>query len=120
MKDDESGHHTYHVVSFKHLTLIASTIAVERKGTRLLSLVFLSERNTSTNRHLSTNNTVPTKEGWCEYVHGSSFTIRHAGLAAQQFANNSFDGPTTHDSIRMAPVCGDKTVLFGDSMLNTY
>lgn len=119
-EDDGGGHHAYHVISFKHLTLIASTIAVQRKGTGLLSLVFLSERYTSTDWHLSTNNTVPTKEGWCEYVHGSSFTIRHADLAAQQLANDSFNGPTTHDSVRMAPVCGDKTVVFGDSMLNTY
>ena len=53
---------TDHVVSLKHLTLVGSTISVHGKRHGLVTEVLLRKGDTSSDRNLSTDDSVSSKE----------------------------------------------------------
>jgi hypothetical protein len=111
--------YTHHVESLEHLTLVARTITVEGESAGLFAHVLLGEADTGSYWDLGTDDTVSTKEGGGEDVHGAALSMGHPGLAPQKLGNNTLDGTATHDSEGMAAVRGDDTVILGDTMLQT-
>lgn len=73
-----------HVEALEDLTLIGGTVSVHSEGSMLIGLahVLLGEGDTSTDGHLSTDNTVSTEERFCEDMHRAAFTVRHSVLAS--------------------------------------
>ena len=106
--------YTYQVVRLKHLTLVTHTITVQHKRAIFLAHVLLSETHTCTDRNLSSDDTVASDEGWGEDVHGTTFSKRHADLAIEELANDTFDRATVHDG---EAVSGDDAVILADPVL---
>src|ERR1700722_10039956 len=55
----------------------------------------------------------------CEDVHGSTFPMGHANLAAQKLADDAGDSPTTHDCERMTAIRGNDAVFGSDAVFET-
>ena len=109
----------YHVKRFEDLTLVTSSVTIKSKSSIRLLHIFLCEGEASPNRHLRPDNTVPTKEGWGENVHRTTFTARHPPLTAEQFSNDTLDCPTAHHGEGVATIGGDDAVILSDTMLET-
>jgi len=110
---------THHVERLEHLTLVRCTITVHRKRAVLLALVLLRERRTRADRDLGTDDTVSTKEGRSEDVHGATLALGHASLATEELGEDSRDGAATKDSEGVAAVASDDTVVLLDTVLHT-
>jgi len=108
---------THHVERLEDLTLVTRAITVQGEGTVLLAHVLLGETHTGSNRDLSSDDTVASKEGRGEDVHGTTLSVGHADLATEELANDTLDSATTHDGEGMAAVSSDDAVLLADSVL---
>jgi len=119
MRTEENVGRTYHVVSLKHLPLVASTISIQRKRTVFLAHVLLSKAHTSTNGDLSTDDTVASEKRRSENVHRATFSMGHADLTTKELTNDTLDSATTHDGKRVATIGRYDAVVLGDSTLKT-
>jgi len=72
---------TDHVVRLEDLTLVGSSISVHSESDGLLLEVLLSERDSSSDGDLSSDDSVSSKERRSEHVHGSSLSVGHSGLS---------------------------------------
>ena len=106
-----------HIECLKDLALITRAVTVESKrGGRPLE-VFLRKRDTGAERDLCANDTIPTKEAWCEDMHGATLPAGHANLTAEKLAENTSDCATTKNSEWMTAICGYDHVVLGNRRL---
>src|SRR6266404_1321833 len=77
-------------------------------------MVFLRKCDTGADGDLGANDTVPSEEGWGEDVHGTTLSIRHADLAAEEFANDTGDRTATKNGKRMTAIGSDHKVVLGN------
>jgi hypothetical protein len=75
--------------------------------------VLLSKHNTGADRDLCAHDTVPTKEVWCEDMHGATLPVGHADLTAKKLAENTSDCATTKNGKWMTVIGGDDHVVLG-------
>lgn len=108
-----------HVVSLEDLTLVAGTITVEDDAGILSSLVLVGKSKTSTDRNLSTDDTIATIETLGEHVHGTALAVGNTLTSAKKLANDGLDSSTTHQCETVASVGSDNVVLLGNGMFNT-
>jgi len=108
-----------HIERLKHLSLITSTITIQRHSRILIPIILMRKRKTSTNRNLSTDYTVSTIESLCKHMHGSTLSIRDSVTTTKQLANDGCNGSTTHESKSVAAVCGDDVVFFGEGVFDS-
>jgi hypothetical protein len=89
---------TYHVESLEGLTLVARTIAGQHKCAVLPTHVLLNKTHTSPNL-APTIPSPPKNDGVKMSIEPSfpKFSMGDAYLATKEFADNTLDGPTTHD-----------------------
>ena len=88
---------THHVERLEHLTLVARTVTVHRERRRLFAQILLRERKTRAERHLRTDDTVPSLEGLGEDVHRATLALRDTAHATEQFANQALHIATAKD-----------------------
>lgn len=108
-----------HVVGLKDLTLVGGTVTVEGEGGGLVAKVLLSERDTSSQGNLGTDNSVSSKEVGGEHVHGTTLTARDTGLASEKLGQDGGDGATAHVGESVAAVGSDDLVLGGQGSLHS-
>ena len=118
-KDDGQVPELGHVVCFKHLALIRSTISVERQGDVVLVLILAGECDTSANGYLSADDTVSTIEAGSEHVHGSTLAVGDTLSPAKQLTNDGLDASSAHQGEAVAAVGGDEMVRTLDGMLDS-
>jgi len=109
----------YHVERLKHLTLVTGTIAIQSKCAIFVTHILLGKSDTSANRDLSANYSISPEERRSEDVHGTTLAVRHATLATEKLAEDTGDGPTTHDGERMAAIAGNDFVVWFDAVFKT-
>ena len=102
-----------HVERLEHLALITRAVTVERKRGGGSLEVLLRKRDTGADGHLCAYDTVPTKEAWCEDVHGAALPVGHAGLTTEELADNAGDCTTTKNGKWMTAVGRDDHVVLG-------
>jgi hypothetical protein len=108
-----------HVERLEHLSLVTSTITIQRNRRILGAIILMSKRKTRTNRDLSAHNTVPTVEALGKHVHRASLAVGNTFATTEQLANNGFDGGATHESEAVASVRGDDVVFLGEGVLDS-
>lgn len=108
-----------HVEGLEDLTLVGSTVTVESEGDVLLAVVLVGEGETSTDGHLSTDDTVTAVEAGGEHVHGTTLAVCDTLATAEKLTNDGLDGGAAHHGETVAAVCGDDLVLLGDGVFNT-
>lgn len=67
--------------------------------------------------NLSSNDTVASKEGRGEDVHGTTFPVGHADFATEELANDTFDRATMQDGEGVSAISGDDVVVLADPVL---
>lgn len=107
-----------HVESLKDLTLVGSTVTVQRQGDVLLVLVLLGKGNAGTDGDLGTDNTVTTVEAGGEHMHGTTLAVGNTLSSAEQLTNDGLDRGAAHHGETVAAVGGNDVVLLGDGVLD--
>lgn len=109
-----------HIISLKNLSLIARTVAVQRKRRILTSHIFHRETNPGTNRYLRTDNPVASIEALAEHVHGPALAEGDTVSSTEELANDGFNRGTTHQREAVAAIGSDNLVFGGDGALDTH
>ena len=82
---------TYHVVRLEHLALVARTVTVHRERRVLLAEVLLRKGETSAERNLRTDDTVPALERLGEDVHRTTLALGDTADATEKLADEALD-----------------------------
>jgi hypothetical protein len=108
-----------HIERLENLSLIASTITIQRNSRILVPIVLMCERESSTDRNLCTDDTIATIEALGKHVHGASLAVRNAFTTTQELPDDRFDGCAAHEGEAVAAVGSDNIILLGEGVLNS-
>ena len=106
-----SRRRTHHVERLEHLTLVARTVTVHRERRRLFAQILLRERETRAERHLRTDDTVPSLEGLGEDVHRATLALGNTAYTAEKLANEALHVAATEKDEWVGTVGGDDVVV---------
>lgn len=101
-----------------NLALVCGSITIEINGDIPRVIILLSQRDASTDRHMSSDNPITTKKALAEHMHRATLSIRDAASSPEQLPKDGLNGPSAHERVTMGPVCRDQLVAPGDTMFN--